>query len=124
MTAIKPDFVVVGSTALCLHGLHVSNPRDIDVVTNTLEGFTGSIHTYFTNSKHSQSGKRAHILVDGVGKIDIFVENYMPAYEIIGGIRVATVPAIRFYYVNLLPVVAEHWKTGILDILKILSYGK
>ena len=124
LTALKQDFVVVGSTAFYLHGLHTSKPNDLDIVVCDLHGLNGDLHTYFTDSLHSKSGKRACILENGITKIDIFVENSLPDYEIISGIRVATTSALYFYYKNLLPKVAEHWKKGILEKIKVLNYGK
>ena len=124
LTAIKQDFVVVGSTAFILHRLQTAKPNDLDIVVMDLNGIEGDINTYFTYSRHSTSGKRAYICEDGIAKIDIFVEDFLPDHETIRGIRVATIPALYDYYHNLLPKVAEHWKKGILDKLNLLSYGK
>jgi len=124
ITSIKSDFVVVGSTALVVHGLYLSKPNDLDIVVNNLKGIPGDIHTYFTYSRFSPSGNRAYILENGIAKIDIFVENILPEYEIIDDIRVSTVDSMLLYYQNLLPKVAEHWKIGILEKIKVLSYGK
>lgn len=124
LTVIKPDFVVVGSMAMVIHGLYSAKPNDLDVVVNDLQGFSGDLHTYFTYSRFSSSGNRAYILENGMAKIDIFVENTIPYYEIIDNIRVSTVQSMLLYYQNLLPKVAEHWKTGILEKIKVLSYGK
>lgn len=116
--------MVIGSTALYIHGFKLNKPNDLDIVVRDLDGIYGDLHTYFTYSRHSTSGKRAYILENGIAKIDIFVENNLPDHEIIDGIRVITVPCMLLYYQNLLPKVAEHWKTGILEIIKVLSYGK
>lgn len=124
LTAIKSDFVVIGSTALVIHGIYKGKPNDLDIVVNDLIGIPGDICTYFTYSRHSISGKRACILENGIVKIDIFVENILPDHEIIDNIRVSTVNSMLLYYQNLLPKVAEHWKIGILEKIKVLSYGK
>lgn len=124
LTVIKPDFVVVGSMAMVIHDLYSAKPNDLDIVVNDLQGLSGDLHTYFTYSRFSPSGNRAYILENGMAKIDIFVENTLPNYEIIDNIRVSTVNSMLLYYENLLPKVAEHWKTGILEKIKVLSYGK
>lgn len=124
LTLVKSDFVVIGSTALLLHGVYSSKPNDLDIVVTDLEGIPGDLHTYFTYSRYSTSGNRAYVLENGIAKIDIFVENNLPDHEIIEGIRVISLPAMLKYYQNLLPKVAEHWKIGILDRIKLLSYGK
>lgn len=124
LTTTKPDFVVVGSTALVIHDLYFGKPNDLDIVVNDLIGIPGDIHTYFTYSRHSISGNRAYILENGIAKIDIFVEDNLPECEIIDNIRVSTVKSMLLYYQNLLPKVAEHWKSGVLEKIKVLGYGK
>lgn len=124
MTELKRDFVVIGSTSYLLHGLIDRVPNDIDLLVEDLSGLEGSISTYITDSKHSESGKRAIIFRNDTPKIDIFVENYTPASQIIEGIRVRTIPASLYYYENLLPKVAELWKGEISDKINMLRYGK
>ena len=124
LTTTKSDVVVVGSTAFYIHGLHILKPNDLDIVVCDLKGLEGDIHNYSTYSSFSKSGKRACILENGITKIDIFVENSLPDYQIIAGIRVASKSALYFYYTNLLPKVAEHLKKGISYKIKVLKYGK
>lgn len=118
LTTIKEDFVVVGSMAKHLHTISDKLPNDLDIVVQDFTGLEGVI-SYITPSPFSGSGKRGYILSESMLKIDIFVEYSLPKYQIIKGIRVADVISILNYYENLLPKVAEHWKKGILNNIKL-----
>lgn len=120
----KQDCVVIGSTAMVLHGIYTGKPNDLDIVVLNLDELKGDLYPYYTNSRHSISGKRACILENGITKIDIFVEDFLPEYEIIDGIRVITIQNMLFYYKNLLPKVAEHWRKDILHKINVLEHGK
>ena len=122
LTAIKSDFVVVGSTALILHGLIDREPKDIDCMALDLKGFSGDLHSYFTDSRFSDSGKRACILENGITIIDIFVENYTPDFIYIDEIRVASRSFMLSYHKRLLNIVTEHWRADISNKIKLLSY--
>lgn len=126
ITAIKEDFVVVGSTALYIQGRHIIAPNDLDIVVCNVSdlGYEKDLHHYKTDSPYSVSGKRACILQNGITIIDIFVEDYLPEYEIIKGIRIETLSGMRLYYENLLKKVAEPGRGKILDKLNALNYGK
>lgn len=126
MTAEKPDFVVVGSTALYIQGLHIKAPNDLDIVVCNTDGlgFEKDLIHYNTDSKYSLSGKRACIMQDGITIIDIFVEYSLPEFEILNGIRIETLEAMQLYYENLLKKVAEPGRGKIIDKLNALNYGK
>lgn len=121
MTAVKEDFVVVGSVALYVMGLQNEIPKDIDIVVNNLTGVYGDLKTYVTDSNFSKSGQRAYIHDEVNPKIDIFIEKCLPEYEIIKDIRVQTTDSMLNYYTELLPVVAEVWKDHVLNKIKILT---
>ena len=119
LTTIKEDFVVVGSMAKHLHAISDRLPNDLDIVVHDFTGLEGVI-SYITPSPFSGSGKRGYILSESMVKIDIFVEYFLPKYQIINGIRVVDPVPMLEYYENLLPKVAEHWKKGILNRINIL----
>ena len=119
LTTIKEDFIVVGSMAKHLHALSDNMPNDLDIVVQDFTGLEGVI-SYITPSPFSGSGKRGYILPESMVKIDIFVEYFLPKYQIANGIRVVDPVSMLEYYENLMPKVAEHWKKGILNNINLL----
>lgn len=117
---IKEDLVFVGGFAMYLQGIKQSF-NDYDVVVISLDGLHDAI-TYKTDSKFSKSGNRAFIT--GKRNIDIFIENKLPEYEIIKGVKVATKKAMSEYYSELIPNVSAHWKAIIEQKLKLLKWHK
>ncbi|MGL5233836.1 MAG: hypothetical protein ACRC8Z_03640 [Empedobacter falsenii] len=113
----KENLVFVGSFALVQHGLK-SSYTDYDVVVTDLEGLPNAIE-YNTDSKFSNSGERAYIISNP--KVDIFIENELPEFEIINGFRVQTIESMRYYYYVLRRKVDDHWKREINEILKLLK---
>lgn len=121
LAASKADAVIVGSAALWLLGIQGREPKDLDIVVQSLSDIEGHITAYETDSPFSLSGKRAFsILPDGL-KIDIFVECYLPAYTVQDGVKIETPAAMLSYYRELLPRAREHWHQGIKEKIKILS---
>lgn len=112
----KEDLVFVGGVAMVMHGKKKTF-NDIDVVVKNLEGIPDPI-TYETDSPFSLSGKRAFSL--GKVKIDIFIEEELPEFEIIDGLKIETKKAMREYYEWIYPKVKDHWKPGIEHNLKLL----
>lgn len=117
------ESIVVGSTALWLRGMTAAEPNDLDIVVRSLDGIPGDLTAYETDSPFSISGKRAFsLLPDGV-KMDIFVEDRIPDFEIIKGIRIQTVASMLRHYQELLPRAKDHWKNGILKKINTLQNG-
>lgn len=121
MTHNKKDFVVVGSVALVLLGLQKEDPKDIDIVVNDLSGIEGNVKEYTTDSKFSNTGRRAYILDEVNPKVDIFIEESLPDSIMIKGIRTTTRKAMLEYYSKLLPIAGDIWKDYILNKIKILE---
>ena len=84
----KEDLVFVGGIAMVAHGMKKSF-NDIDIVITSTSGLS-NITTYQTDSAFSKSGNRAFILKTELSMemdIDIFIENELPDYEIINGLK-------------------------------------
>lgn len=113
----KLDFVVVGSLALYLQNSIGREPFDIDCVVLNLDGLPKETISYSTDSKFSTTGKRA-FYVDSNLKIDIFVEDKLPEYIIVDGIKVQTVDDMKAYYARIYHQVDDHWKKVITNKLK------
>jgi hypothetical protein len=91
---LKPDTVFVGGVSEMVQGKR-NTTRDIDICVTNLDGLEslGNIKKWVTDSKTSISGKRAGI----EGKkyiIDIFVEDKLPDYIEIEGIKYQTIPSL------------------------------
>lgn len=112
----KENLVFVGGFAMKMHGLK-DNYNDLDVVVTDLEGLKNYIE-YPTDSVFSKSGKRAFI--PGETKIDIFIENELPEFEIINGFKVQTIKSMTEYYERIYPLVKCFWKKDIEEKLKLL----
>jgi hypothetical protein len=76
----KEDLVIVGGAAMKLNGMD-HNPKDIDVVVNSLDGldFFGEVIEFDTDFVGSVSGKRAYIKRFDY-MIDIFIEDTLPDF--------------------------------------------
>ena len=94
----KPDVVFVGGVALSHYDpTHI--PQDIDIVVKNLEGLNsfGDIIEWNTDFAGSISTKRAYIKRDDFN-IDIFIEDELPKYEVMDGIKYQTKESqIRHY---------------------------
>lgn len=113
----KENLVFVGNVAMMFQGIDVI-PSDIDIVVTDLSGLEGYTE-YTTDSKFSISGKRAFIT--GEYMIDIFIEDKLPQYVIIDGLKVETLYYMEKYYNRILPLVDFRWQViikGKLDLLK------
>ena len=123
LMGLKEEAVVVGSTALWLRGMSAAEPNDLDIVVRSLDGIPGDLTAYETDSPFSVSGKKACGFLERGVKIDIFVEDRIPDFEIIRGIRIQTVASMLRYYQELLPRAKDHWKNGILKKINTLQNG-
>jgi hypothetical protein len=76
----KNDLILIGGVAMKLNGME-HNPKDIDVVVNTLDGmdFFGQVIELTTDFVGSVSGKRAYIRRHDY-MIDIFIEDILPDF--------------------------------------------
>lgn len=117
----KSDAVIVGSSALYLQGLISKEPKDIDIISTSIDGLPEGTVEYTTDSGFSFSGKRAFCIVDGSFKIDIFVEDKLPDYIEIDGLKIQTVASMLSYYQSILPRVKDYWLPEINNKIKLLS---
>ena len=117
----KADAVIVGSSALYLQGLTKKIPNDIDIITTSIKGLPEGVVEYETDSGFSFSGKRAFYIVDDSFKIDIFVEDKLPDYIEIDGLKIQTVASMLSYYQSILPRVKDYWLPEINNKIKLLS---
>lgn len=117
----KADAVIVGSSALYLQGLTNKIPNDIDIITTSMKGLPEGVVEYETDSGFSFSGKRAFCIVEDSFKIDIFVEDKLPYYVEIDGLKIQTVASMLNYYQSILPRVKEYWLPEINNKIKLLS---
>lgn len=117
----KADAVIVGSSALYLQGLTKKIPNDIDIITTSIKGLPEGVVEYETDSGFSFSGKRAFYIVENRFKIDIFVEDKLPEYIEVNGLKIQTVVSMLKYYESILPRVKEYWLPEINNKIKLLS---
>ena len=117
----KADAVIVGSSALYLQGLSKKMPNDIDIITTSIKGLPDGVIEYETDSGFSFSGKRAFCIVDDRFKIDIFVEDKLPEYIEVNGLKIQTVVSMLNYYESILPRVKDYWLPEINNKIKLLS---
>lgn len=117
----KADAVIVGSSALYLQGLIKKIPNDIDIITTSIKGLPNGVVEYETDSGFSFSGKRAFCIVENRFKIDIFVEDKLPEYIEVNGLKIQTVASMLKYYESILPRVKEYWLPEINNKIKLLS---
>ena len=114
---VKKDLVYVGSFALYQMGL-VQSYRDIDIVVVDLIGLEGCI-AYDSDSGFSSIGKRAFIKSDPV--IDIFIENELPDFIEINGLKCQTLASMLKHYTEILPNVKTFWHKKIDNKIKNIS---
>ena len=117
----KADAVIVGSSALYLQGISKKMPNDIDIITTSIKGLPDGVIEYETDSGFSFSGKRAFCIVDDSFKIDIFVEDKLPEYIEVNGLKIQTVVSMLKYYESILPRVKKYWLPEINNKIKLLS---
>lgn len=117
----KADAVIVGSSALYLQGIIKKMPNDIDIITTSIKGLPEGVIEYETDSGFSFSGKRAFCIVENRFKIDIFVEDKLPEYIEVNGLKIQTVVSMLKYYESILPRVKEYWLPEINNKIKLLS---
>ena len=118
---LKKDAVIVGSAALYLQGLVDVKPNDIDIITTSIKGLPEGVVEYETDSGFSFSGKRAFLIINNSYKIDIFIEDKLPEYVEINGLKVETVKAMLEHYLSILPRVKDYWLPEINNKIKLLS---
>lgn len=116
--AQKPNLVFVGSVAMMLQGIDVV-PTDIDIVVTDLEGLENYTE-YTTDSKYSTSGQRAFIHRDEYS-IDIFIEEKLPQYIIINGLKVVTLYYQEKYFNRILPLLEPRRQFIIQEKLDLLQ---
>lgn len=92
---VKQDVVFVGSLSLWNLKL-ITDPHDIDIVVNDLDGLEvfGKIDTWESTSAMSISGKRACIKREDY-TIDIFIESVLPEFTISNGIKFQTLDNLK-----------------------------
>ena len=117
----KADAVIVGSSALYLQGLTNKIPNDIDIVTTSLNNLPKGVIEYDTDSGFSFSGKRAFLIINNSYKIDIFIEDKLPEYIEVNGLKIQTVVSMLKYYESILPRVKDYWLPEINNKIKLLS---
>lgn len=115
--AQKQNLVFVGSVAMMMQGIDIV-PADIDIVVTDLEGLEGYTE-YTTDSKYSTSGHRAFIL--GEYNIDIFIEEKLPQFVIIDGLKVVSLYYQEKYYNRILPLLDFRRQLLIQDKLELLQ---
>lgn len=117
----KSDAIIVGSSALYLQGIIKKMPNDIDIITTSVDGLPDGTVEYTTDSGFSFSGKRAFCIVEDSFKIDIFVEDNLPEYMELNGLKIQTVASMIKYYESILPRVKDYWLPEINYKIKLLS---
>ena len=100
---IKDDIVFTGSVSFNFHLKSDKKIKDIDIVVNDLNGLEklGELKEWETHSPLSYSGKRAFIKRNDFD-IDIFIEETLPEYILIDGIKYETIDAKAKHYKNVI----------------------
>ena len=112
------NLVFVGGFAMTKLGIK-ENYSDIDIVV-TDKDFLKGIIWYETDSAFSGTGIRG-FLFDGEIKLDIFLENKLPEFEVIEGFKIQTKKSMREYYEKIYNFVKDYWKQDIENKLKLLQ---
>lgn len=112
------NLVFVGGFAMFMHGLK-SSYKDLDIVITDPADIPDATE-YATASAHSLSGKRAFLHIDNQF-IDIFIEDKLPQWELIDGLKVQTVPSMLEHYERVLAGVGEKQKTEIIYKINTLK---
>jgi hypothetical protein len=99
----KEDLVFVGSMVNIANRKKHDAPNDLDIVITSVDGLEtfGEVIIEETESIHSKSGKRSQIVYNGI-QIDIFIEDELPPYDVINGIKFAKVDYMISRYTELL----------------------
>lgn len=95
ISSCKDDVVFVGS----LVGSPNETPKDIDIVITSLDGLEtiGDVNCFDSISVFAKGAKRCRIHRDGV-KIDIWLKDELPEWEIIDGFKYQTKESQLKYY--------------------------
>ena len=121
ISEVKEDVVFVGSLSLWNLKL-ITDPHDIDIVVNNLDGLEmfGKIDTWESTSAMSVSGKRACIKREDY-TIDIFIENVLPEFNVTNGIKFQTLDNLK-HHIDLVINSAEGYlKNKMMGKKKTLS---
>lgn len=121
ISEVKEDVVFVGSLSLWNLKL-ITDPHDIDIVVNNLDGLEifGKIDTWESTSAMSVSGKRACIKREDY-TIDIFIENVLPEFNVTNGIKFQTLDNLK-HHIDLVINSAEGYlKNKMMEKKKTLS---
>lgn len=92
--------VFVGGVSEVKHGIR-KKTKDVDIVVQSLSGLEafGVLKYWITDSAVSKSGKRAFIeRLDF--NIDIFVEDDLPEWELIDGVKCQTIKSMISHYLE------------------------
>ena len=102
ISKLKKDVVFVGGVSFVHHGIK-ETAKDIDIVVNNLDGLEtlGDIKEFQTKAPMSKSGNRAYIYVDDI-QIDIFIEDELPEYDEVDGIKYKTITSLVEFYEQLI----------------------
>lgn len=103
LSSKKEDLVFVGSIVNLVNDMNDDIPNDLDIVVTSIDDLEtfGEVIVSESKSIHSKSGKRSQIEYKGV-KIDIFIEDELPPYDLINGIKFSTVHHVINHYTELL----------------------
>lgn len=104
---LKPDTVFVGGVSEWLQGKR-STTTDIDICVTNLDGLgvLGEIKQWSTDSKFSKSGLRAGIESQEY-LIDIFVEQQLPEYIEIDGVKCQTIQSLIQEYSRVIEAIVD-----------------
>lgn len=115
--ASKENLVFVGSVAMMLQGIDII-PSDIDIVVTDMEGLEGYTE-YTTDSAYSGTGMRAFKL--GEYDVDVFIEEKLPQFTVVSGVKVVTPFYMEKYYNRILPNLSLRRQSDIQAKLQLLQ---
>lgn len=119
----KNDVVYVGSWVARKHNKLRRQPHDIDIVVNSLDGLEtfGEIKCFESKSVMSNGSKRCQIVSNEV-KIDIWVRDELPKWELIDGMKFQTLESQIQHYKNILDLTDNMvMKKSVNERLRILQ---
>jgi len=111
----KNDVVFVGSWVARVHNKLRRRPHDIDIVVTSIDGLETFGETIFKESSSPMSvGCKRSVIERKDGKIDIWLCDELPEYEIINGMKFITIEKQKEYYKNVIDSTDDKFLINIL----------
>jgi hypothetical protein len=113
---IKDDVVFVGSWVAKVNNKINTQPKDLDIVVTSLNGLEtfGDIICGESTSPFAKNSKRCKIEGNEF-MIDVWLQDELPQYDIINGMKFETIDAQKEYYSDVLDSTDNKFLTEIVN---------